>query len=596
MTHPPDPPSWFGPSLLEPGIDRADNPQEFERLWRGFMTARVTLGLVLLSLQGVIYALGTVKETRSVLICTGYFFAALAVRLMAPRREVVKPFDFKLISTLGIDLLAFAALQVAQDNTINYAPLFALPVLMAAILGSLLLALATAAGATLLLLFNAIWISMQVPGGDATALFLQASLTGAGCFVISFVASQTANRLANVELHAQRSQLAARVQRQVNELVIESLTDGILVVDQRGSVRAANPSARTLLGVEHNSGRAGPFELVSLLGWQGLTDLMQLSFSERQPQTADVTIHHAGQGPRRVQVRTQLTATQGGSDENLCVMFLQDQREMEARMRTDKLASMGRMSAAVAHEIRNPLAAIAQANALLDEDLSDPRHRQLTQMVSQNAKRLEKIVEEVLNVSRVQQRESTETANTLILNAAVERICRDWQSQTGSEHLLRVNLPPRNIVVQFEPEHLRRILINLLDNAQRHASQQLDSIQVTAAASPTGQGSVSVWSDGPPMDQSVERHLFEPFFSSESRSSGLGLYICRELCEGHGATIAYYRTERNVRGSSAGGNDFLVTFRTRASAPPPPSGSAAIIHTQYHGHQHPAEQRPNSGR
>ena len=571
MTPQPDPPSWFGPSLLEPGIVRADHPQEFERLWRGFMTARVTLGLVLLSLQGVIYALGSVKETLPVLICTGYFFAALAVRLMAPQREVVKPFDFKLISTLGIDLLAFGALQVAQDNSINYAPLFALPVLMASILGSLLLALATAAGATLLLLFNAAWISMQVPGGDATALFLQASLTGAGCFVISFVASQTASRLANVELHAQRSQLAARVQRQVNELVIESLTDGILVVDQRGSVRAANPSARTLLGVQHSSVRAGPFELESLLGWQGLTDLMQRSFSERQAQTADVTIHHAGQGPRRVRVRTQLTATQGGSDENLCVMFLQDQREMEARMRTDKLASMGRMSAAVAHEIRNPLAAIAQANALLDEDLSDPKHRQLTQMVRQNAKRLEKIVEEVLNVSRVQQRESSDTARTLNLNAAVERICRDWQSQTGSEHLLRVILPSRNVEVLFEPEHLRRILINLLDNAQRHASQQLDSIQVTAATSTTGQGSVSVWSDGPPMDQSVERHLFEPFFSSESRSSGLGLYICRELCEGHGAAIAYYRTERNVRGNSAGGNDFLVTFRTRASTQPPPS-------------------------
>ena len=64
------------------------------------------------------------------------------------------------------------------------------------------------------------------------------------------------------------------------------------------------------------------------------------------------------------------------------------------------------------------------------------------------------------------------------------------------------------------------------------------------------------------MDQSVERHLFEPFFSSESRSSGLGLYICRELCEGHGAAIAYSRTQRTVRGSSADGNEFLVTFRT----------------------------------
>jgi two-component system sensor histidine kinase PilS (NtrC family) len=264
-------------------------------------------------------------------------------------------------------------------------------------------------------------------------------------------------------------------------------------------------------------------------------------------------------------VRTQLTATQDGSAEDLCVMFLQDQREMEARMRSDKLASMGRMSAAVAHEIRNPLAAIAQANALLDEDLSDPRHKQLTQMVQQNALRLEKIVEEVLNISRVQQREHTAVAKQLDLNEGVERICRDWQSQTGGAPVLRVNLPSGTIEVGFEAEHLRRILVNLLDNARRYASEQAESIQVSVATSSTGQGSLSVWSDGPPMDQSVERHLFEPFFSSESRSSGLGLYICRELCEGHGASIAYYRTQRNARGKDSAGNEFLVTFQ--ASTP-----------------------------
>ena len=562
MTLPPDAQSWFGPSLLDADVEPADKPGEFERLWRGFMTARVTLGLVLLLLQGTIYALAASKDTTLILICGGYFAAALAVRLLARPRALGKTLDLQWISTIGVDILTFAALQVVQDNSINYAPLFALPVLMAAILGTLLLALGTAAGVTLLLFAYAAWISIRVPA-DTAALFLQAALTGAGCFVISFLASQTSTRLANVELRAQRSQLAARVQRVVNELVIESLTEGILVVDQRSAVRAANPAARRLLGAEQML-QAGPFDLTALIGWQGLVDLMQLSFSSNAPQRADLTIHHAGQGPSRVQVRTQLTATQDGSAEDLCVMFLQDQRELEARMRSDKLASMGRMSAAVAHEIRNPLAAIAQANALLDEDLTDPKHKQLTQMVQQNARRLEKIVEEVLNISRVQRREHTSAASKLDLNEGVERICRDWQSQASGAGVLRVNLPPRTIEVGFEAEHLRRILVNLLDNARHHASEQLESIQVSVATSSTGQGSLSVWSDGPPMDQSVERHLFEPFFSSESRSSGLGLYICRELCEGHGASIAYYRTQRNARGKDTAGNEFLVTFRISA--------------------------------
>lgn len=576
MNPSPDQPSWFGPSLLDPGVDRADKPDEFERLWRGFMTARVTLGLVLLLLQGAIYALGATKETLPLLICSGYFAAALAVRLMAQPYQLVKPFDFQLISTLGVDLLAFAALQLTHDSSINYAPLFALPVLMASILGSLLLALTAAAGVTLLLLAEAVWLSIQLPG-DSSAYFLQAALTGAGCFVIAFLANQIATRLANVELRAERSQLAARVQRLVNELVIESLTDGILVVDPRGTVRAANPAARLLLGAEH-ARQPSSFDLASLLGWQGLVDLMALSFSERSAQQADVTIHHPGQGPRQVRVRTQLTAMQDSSDERLCVMFLQDQREMEARMRTDKLASMGRMSAAVAHEIRNPLAAIAQANALLDEDLSDPRHKQLTQMVQQNARRLEKIVEDILDLSRVQQRDNAISVRSLVLHTAVERICRDWQGQTQIEHQLSVKLSQRPIEVQFEPEHLRRILVNLLDNASRYASQQRHTIQVTAGRSTSGQGALSVWSDGAPMDQSVERHLFEPFFSSESRSSGLGLYICRVLCEQHGATIAYFRSARELAGKTVQGNEFLVTLRSApaAGASAPASDNPAL--------------------
>ena len=243
-------------------------------------------------------------------------------------------------------------------------------------------------------------------------------------------------------------------------------------------------------------------------------------------------------------------------------MFLQDLREMEARMRTEKLASMGRMSAAVAHEIRNPLAAIAQANALMDEDATDPKQKQLTQMVAQNAARLGKIVDEVLNISRVQSRDRTEMARSLPLSEWVGRICRDWSVQTDSQTILAVELISPDIQVAFEQEHLRRVLINLLDNAKRYASGRSNAIQVVVSLAAGGHGILDVWSDGPPLEQSVERHLFEPFFSSESRSSGLGLYICRELCEGHGATIIYQRANSSQQRGDLPGNRFSVAFRT----------------------------------
>jgi two-component system sensor histidine kinase PilS (NtrC family) len=302
--------------------------------------------------------------------------------------------------------------------------------------------------------------------------------------------------------------------------------------------------------------------LTALAGWQELVDLMELGYSEKLARQADVTIHHVGQGPRRLRVRTRLAAASGDDGETLCVMFMQDLREMEARMRADKLASMGRMSAAVAHEIRNPLAAIAQANALLDEDLTEPRHKQLTQMVQQNARRLERIVEDVLDISRVKKHDSAITLSALELGSETARICHDWQQQTSSAQSLRLDLSVQRIQVSFESEHLRRILVNLLDNALRYSGGQMSDIEVSVDRLSSGQGVLRVWNNGQPMDQSVERHLFEPFFSSESRSTGLGLYICRELCEEQGASITYLRTPRQVSGVLTEGNEFLVTFQT----------------------------------
>lgn len=562
--------SWFGPSLLDERLEAPEERQEFRRLWLGFMTARVMLGLVLLLLQATLYSLGQAPNAWLVLLCGTYFAATLMVRVAPRPRRMGHTFDQSWLSSIGVDVLVFTALHLLHGSSINYTPLYALPVLQAAVLGSLTLAMGTAAGVTLLLLLHSTWQALRGPG-DATPFFIQAALTGAGSFVIAFLAHQLSARLASEQQRARRSQHAMRIQQQVNDLVIEALTDGILVVDVRGTVHAANPAARQMLQADARPIRHAPFSLADEPGWQALAELAFQVFTGRGDfHHADIGIEHLEQGNRRMRVRTRMTTAHWGESEILCVMFLQDLREMEARMRTEKLASMGRMSAAVAHEIRNPLAAIAQANALLEEEIQEPRHIRLTRMIRQNAKRLDRIVDDVLNISRAGKQATAFDSRVLELTPSVQRICQDWAQQTGNSAILTLHLAPQPLSVHFDPEHLRRVLVNLLDNARRYARQLPDAIQVHVRADASGQALLAVWSDGPPMEPSVEQHLFEPFFSSESRSSGLGLYICRELCEGHGAAIGYHRARRIARDTLMDGNEFFITLRLAALPSPAP--------------------------
>lgn len=534
----------------------------FVRMWRGFLTGRLMVALALLVLQGAGQIINQVADPTVLALCVAYLVATVALRVLARQGPPSPGAGPQWLPSIGIDLAAITALQLLHAGTMNFTPLFGLPILMAAVLGTLTLALGTTAGVTLLLLGWAWWMGVRT-GDDDAQRYLQSALTGTGYFIVSYLVHQLATRLAREQEVAQQSQIAARVQTQVSALVIQNLTDGVLVVDENDVVRVANPAGLQLLA----SGALPdlPLALQSASPWKPLLILARRTFRHEQPQTADVDLLHPGQSPTGLHVRTWLTSTREAAreahTERLCVMFLHDLREMEARLRTEKLAAMGRMSAAVAHEIRNPLAAIVQANALLEEDLHDPAQKRLAHMVQQNADRLARIAEEVLDIARVQHQISHAPASTLQLDETIAQIWHDWQAQDPVQRRAVVILDTQATQVEFDGEHLRRVLVNLLDNALRYMGPEPDSLCVATRTTPAGQVSLQVWSDGAPMDKSVERHLFEPFFSSESRSSGLGLYICRELCQRHGASISYQRLNRTTLRGETGGNAFTVGFR-----------------------------------
>jgi two-component system sensor histidine kinase PilS (NtrC family) len=533
----------------------AGKSSALRRLWRGFMTARCFVAAVLLLLQFVTYVIGQPAQWAAIALSAAYLAAALLGVRFAPFQPPIRGFGIAWGATIGIDLATFTALQLLQAGSINYTPLFALPVLMGAVLGTVTVGLGTAAAVTLLLLADAGRRWLELPA-EATARFVQAALTGTGLFVVALLAHELAQRLAREEALAQRGRSAAQMHAQVNDLVIETLSEGVLVIDAEGRVHAANPAADVILG-QGLAAMALPFSLGAQPAWRALAVLAGQTFSRRAPQTREIPVAQAQGAPREVRVRTRLTPATDRRSDSLCVMFLQDLRELEARIRTEKLAAMGRMSAAVAHEIRNPLAAITQASALLNEDLTDPAHRKLTAMVEHNAQRLARIVDDVLDVARARQQRVLPLGEQMALDPAVRTLAEEWVRQT-QRHGVLLMLEAGGSDVRFDVEHLRRILVNLLDNAARYAGDREGSIQVTTQCGASGRASLQVWSDGAPLEPAVQRHLFEPFFSSESRSSGLGLFLCRELCERHGATIGYERHAVSTTGPE--GNAFFVSF------------------------------------
>ena len=521
----------------------------FQRIYRVFLGARAVLGLVLL----VSFVLAGVFVARPSLlisiITVGYAAQSLSVWLLhRPRADWgAKGLGLARLrwrdwfSTIGVDIVCYLSLHFLLSNTVfNLLPLLVLPVLMAGVLTPRLMALGTAATVALGLLMAA-WLASVSESQINPLMFAQAGLAGSGFFVITVLAGELAGRIAREERAARGSLELARQQAQLNRLMIEEIQDGVLVVDHLGHVRAANPAARRLLS-PNGMGPAAPFSLVGMPACDRLLHGVMQAFSVGQwpEEGRDVEVNFGPQSKRLLSMKVRFTHQQAPQEnEKFCVLLLEDVRNMQARTRQEKLAAMGRMSAGIAHEIRNPLAAISQANALLSEDVASPGQRQLTRMVSDNVERLKRIIDDVLEAAPA----GPQHAEVIDVASVVLRTCREWAQAAGvsleSNGALQIEVPSDGCGASFDPDHLRRVLVNLLDNAWRHGTRLSGAVQVHLGNPGSQCWELTVRSDGPAIASDVEPYLFEPFFSTRSRGTGLGLYICRELCERYGASIDY---------------------------------------------------------
>jgi len=560
------------------------------RLLGVFLAARALLGIALLGTELLIAGLGS-RPLRDLMLalCSLYAMAALATWWHRPAAPPMREPSSRLrrsqwLATVGVDLLLFSVLQLINGGAggLNYSALLVLPVMMSSVLTPRLQALGVAAACALVILVSAA-LAMAAQS-DGAVVLTQAGLAALGLFVVSLLAGELSGRLAREERSARGSMELARRQAQLNRLVLEEMQDGVMVVDRRGRVRAANPAARSLLGEPKRAAIATEVESLALTGnpaWEPLVRAVDRAFAEghwpeggRDVALAQVDPAGDPGAARQLRLRVRFTRrAASGTPEDYCVLFLEDLRIVQARLRQEKLAAMGRVSVGVAHEIRNPLAAIMQANDLLAEEVATPQQKRLTRMVGENAQRLKRIVDDVMEVAPGVHPQP----GPMDATAQIATICSEWARTAklplASDSPLKIELPIQALEVLFDPEHLRRVLVNLLDNGLRHGSREPGAVKLRLAPAPNDRVLLEVASDGEPIAADVERYLFEPFFSTRSRGTGLGLYICRELCERYGASIEYsaHRPPERHR------NVFSVSMRSAtptASDRPPESASS----------------------
>lgn len=356
--------------------------------------------------------------------------------------------------------------------------------------------------------------------------FVQSGLTSMALFATAGLGWTLARYARTSETIAQQRTIDLANMSQINELVIRDMQDGFLVVDPEGTIRQSNPRAVQLLGPLPQGRRPllaeySPEIALLMDSWRRGPEVTYAPF--RTPRSAsELAVHFV---------------PIGGGETPPTVVFVEDVGRLRAQAQQMKLVALGRLTASIAHEIRNPLSSINHAAELLAEtEHAQAGDDRLVTIIRDNVHRLDRIVQEVLYLNR-RDRAQPETIEA---RPFLEQFTADFCANEGVPAdgvQLEIRTTQR---LSFDRQHLHQVLWNLLRNAWRHGLKLRGSVRVTLLpAEAPGMLALEVADDGKGVAPDLQPHLFEPFFTTEAQGTGLGLYIARELCEGNGARIEY---------------------------------------------------------
>jgi len=465
--------------------------------------------------------------------------ATLVVVLGRPRRP--RPRHLFLMLVLDISALMLVTHASGGINS-GFAVLLMVTVAAAAVFVRGQVATLVAAVASLAVLSDASYLMLTRDTGVGT--LFPAGMLGALLFLSFLLMQRLASRLESSQELAQEKVGEVLELQRLNQLIVQRMRTGVVFLDPQDRIRIANQAAAELLGIgERGIGQSGvglPSSVAAALeAWR------------RDPLHGIPPLRVGKDGPL---VQLAFTRIQAPSGDGV-LMFAEDFSQITQQAQQLKLASLGRLTASIAHEIRNPLGSISHAAQLLRESPALPGDdRRLVDIVIGNARRTNEVIESVLTLSRGHQ----PRPESVRLAAWLERFVEELRMRdTANPPQIAVSLHPENgMEVSVDPTHLRQVMENLCDNGLRYSlrSTGTASLEIRATRDEdAGLTQLDIIDFGGGIPEPDVASIFEPFFTTEVTGTGLGLYLSRELCEANRIRLEY-------RGTPGDGSCFRLTF------------------------------------
>jgi len=504
------------------GEDSTESKDVLSSFWgslRFFSIYRLVIAVLFLAvvlLFGDALGLGT--QDIGLFRKASAIYVLLSVALLVAALKRPSVFDLQLSIQVTVDIVALTMMMYASGGQKSgIAVLLLVVVAGAGLVGQGRMTLFYAATASVAMLLEEAWrvLTLDADPGD----FARTGIICISFFGVAIVARLLAQRVvANENLaHERGKQLSDQLR--ISERIIRDMDDGVLVVDGSSRVRLFNPSAEAMLDVQLGDQPA----------LKQLSELLAVRYAVWSLQHIEVAEILRPVTGKLLRVRYLPPAELGGNG----LIYLEDMERVQSQAQQIKLAALGRLTANMAHEIRNPLAAISHAAELLAEEDIDPLRKRLARIIHDNTKRLNRLVTDVLELGRRDRAQPELIRWSSFITSFLEELALHDPSTTT-----RLKLNGDDFNLRFDRGHLYRVLWNILVNALRHAGTGTGSIQIrTTLTSTRDRAELHITDNGAGVDPALRAQVFEPFFTTHGSGTGLGLYIARELCEASGAQL-----------------------------------------------------------